>query len=142
MEAGAVQCSVTCCHAVRQAEYQRSCRVSGKRANDPMIFPIILVARIIGSTRQVHAPSVTLTAVSAPGALPVVSSIACFRDHPHQCVCVCACLSADDYNRVVLDMLPAEPDPVDEAESDYINASYVDVSGGGGSRWCCQPPAG
>ncbi|KAF0292763.1 Receptor-type tyrosine-protein phosphatase kappa [Amphibalanus amphitrite] len=31
-----------------------------------------------------------------------------------------------DYNRVVLDMLPADPDPVDEAESDYINASYVD----------------
>lgn len=32
-----------------------------------------------------------------------------------------ACVS-DDYNRVVLDQLPDVPD------SDYINASYVDVS--------------
>lgn len=28
----------------------------------------------------------------------------------------------DDYNRVVLDSIPREPD------SDYVNASYVDVS--------------
>ena len=31
-------------------------------------------------------------------------------------------LFADDYNRVVLDQLEGQPD------SDYINASYVDVS--------------
>ena len=33
----------------------------------------------------------------------------------------------DDYNRVVLDPW-RDPDSPDEAESDYINASYVDVS--------------